>query len=173
VFDGTEEVEVGEETVLQFNFHELGEEEVLLANTPFLIKPNNPEKLSGRLHFWSAYISSAQHAAVSPSQVSFVPVLAPQMISIPKGSTMLILVADNRLAKVTSSGEMMGLRGYFLMPESMKSMPAQICIKEPTPTNTEEVEVDSGNSAYKILENQRVYIIRCEGVYTIMGDRVR
>lgn len=173
VYDGTEEVEVREETVLQFNFHELGEEEVLLANTPFLIKPNNPEKLSGRLHFWSAHISSAQHAAVSPSQVSFVPVLGPGNITIPNGSTMLILVADNRLAKVTSSGEMLGLRGYFLMPESMKSMPAQICIKENASTDTEEVEVDSGNSAYKILENQRVYIIRGEEVYTIMGDRVR
>ena len=173
VYDGTEEVEVGEEEVLQFNFHELGEDEVLLANTPFLIKPNNPEKLSGRLHFWSAYISSAQHAAVSPSQVSFVPVLAPQMISIPNGSTMLILVADNRLAKVTSSGEMLGLRGYFLMPESIKSMPTQICIKENASTDTEEVEADSVDGVYKILDNQRVYIIRGKEVYTIMGDRVR
>jgi hypothetical protein len=173
VYDGTEEVEVGEETVLQFNFHELGEEEVLLANTPFLIKTNNPEKLSGRLHFWSAYISSAQHAAVSASQVSFVPVLGPQMMTIPNGAIALILVSDNRLAKVTSSGEMMGLRGYFLMPESMKSMPAQICIKENASTDTEEVEADSVDGAYKILDNQRVYIIRGKEVYTIMGDRVR
>jgi hypothetical protein len=173
VYDGTEEVEVGEETVLQFNFHELGEEEALLANTPFLIKTNNPEKLSGRLHFWSAYISSAQHAAVSASQVSFVPVLGPQMMTIPNGAIALILVSDNRLAKVTSSGEMMGLRGYFLMPESMKSMPAQICIKENASTDTEEVEADSVDGAYKILDNQRVYIIRGKEVYTIMGDRVR
>ena len=173
VYDGTEEVEVGKETVLQFNFHELGEEEVLLANTPFLIKTNNPEKLSGRLHFWSAYISSAQHAAVSPSQVSFVPVLAPQMVTIPDGSIMLILVADNRLAKVTSSGEMLGLRGYFLMPESMKSMPAQICIKENAPTDTEEVEVSEHDSVYKILENQRVYIIRGNEKYDILGTSVQ
>lgn len=173
VYDGTEEVEVGEETVLQFNFHELGEKEVLSANTPFLIKTNNPEKLSGRLHFWSAYISSAQHAEVSPSQVSFVPVLAPQMMTIPNGATALILVSDNRLAKVTAPGEMLGLRGYFLMPESMKSMPAQICIKENAPTDTEEVEADSVDGVYKILDNQRVYIIRGEEVYTIMGDRLK
>lgn len=173
VYEGTEEVEVGEETVLQFNFHELGEEEVLFANTPFLIKTNNPEKLSARLHFWSAHISSAQHAAVSPSQVSFVPVLGPQMMTIPNGAIALILVSDNRLAKVTSSGEMMGLRGYFLMPESMKSMPAQICIKENASTDTEEVEADSVDGVYKILDNQRVYIIRDKEVYTIMGDHVR
>jgi hypothetical protein len=97
----------------------------------------------------------------------------PGTVTIPNGSTMVILVADNRLAKVTSSGEMMGLRGYFLMPESMKSMPAQICIKENASTDTEEVEADSVDGAYKILDNQRVYIIRGKEVYTIMGDRVR
>lgn len=173
VYEGTEEVEVGEETVLQFNFHELGEEEVLFPNTPFLIKTNNPEKLSARLHFWSAHISSAQHAAVSPSQVSFVPVLGPQTMTIPNGAIVLILVSDNRLAKVTAPGEILGLRGYFSMPESMKSMPAQICIKENASTDTEEVEANSVDGVYKILDNQRVYIIRGEEVYTIMGDRVR
>jgi hypothetical protein len=173
VFDGVQEVEENGETVVEFRFHELQDNEEILANTPFLFKTNNPEKLSARLHFWEAYFSSAQTAAVQPGQVSFVPVLGPQMMTIPNGATALILVADNRLAKVTSSGEMMGLRGYFLMPESMKSMPAQICIKENASTDTEEVEADSVDGAYKILDNQRVYIIRGKEVYTIMGDRVR
>ena len=52
-------------------------------------------------------------------------------------------------------------------------MPAQICIKENTTTNTEEVEADSVDGVYKILDNQRVYIIRGKEVYTIMGDRVQ
>ena len=173
VFDGVAEVEQDGETILQFQFHELQDNEAILANTPFLINTNHQESLSTRLHFWSAYFSSAQPAAVDPGAVSFLPVLGPQNITIPNGLTMVILVTDNRLAKVTSSGEMMGLRGYFLMPESMKSMPAQICIKENASTDTEEVETDSVDGAYKILDNQRVYIIRNDEVYSIMGDRVR
>ena len=173
VFEGVKEVEENGETVVQFLFHELQDNEVILANTPFLFKTNNPEKLSARLHFWEAYFSSAQTAAVQDGQVSFVPVLEPQMMTIPNGTIALILVSDNRLAKVTSSGEMLGLRGYFSMPESMKSMPAQICIKENASTDTEEVEADSVDGVYKILDNQRVYIIRGKEVYTIMGDHVR
>ena len=173
VFEGVEEVEENGETVVQFQFHELQDNEVILANTPFLFKTNNPEKLSARLHFWEAYFSSAQTAAVQDGQVSFVPVLEPQMMTIPNGTIALILVSDNRLAKVTAPGEILGLRGYFSMPESMKSMPAQICIKENASTDTEEVEADSVDGVYKILDNQRVYIIRGKEVYTIMGDHVR
>lgn len=172
VYEGTEEVEVGEETVLQFNFHELGEEEPLLANTPFLIKTNNPEKLSGRLHFWSAYISSAQHAAVQPGQVSFVPVLGPQMLSIPNGATAFILVSDNRLAKVTVSGEMLGLRGYFVAPSTLSNMPARIAVKEPVASDTENVEASEHDSVYKIVENQRVYIIRDSSKFDVLGNTI-
>ena len=172
VYEGTEEVEVGEETVLQFNFHELGEEEPLLANTPFLIKTNNPEKLSGRLHFWSAYISSAQHAAVQPGQVSFVPVLGPQMLSIPNGATAFILVSDNRLAKVTASGEMLGLRGYFVAPSTLSNMPARIAVKEPVASDTENVEASEHDSVYKIVENQRVYIIRDSSKFDVLGNMI-
>ena len=113
VFEGVEEVEENGETVVQFQFHELQDNEVILANTPFLFKTNNPEKLSARLHFWEAYFSSAQTAAVQDGQVSFVPVLEPQMMTIPNGTIALILVSDNRLAKVTAPGEILGLRGYF------------------------------------------------------------
>ena len=172
VYDGTEEVEVGEETVLQFNFHELGEEEILLDNTPFLIKTNNPEKLSGRLHFWEAYISSAQHAAVQPGQVSFVPVLGPQMMTIPNGATAFILVSDNRLAKVTASGEMLGLRGYFVAPSTLSNMPVRIAVKEPVASDTENVEASEHDSVYKIVENQRVYIIRDSSKFDVLGNMI-
>jgi hypothetical protein len=56
------------------------------------------------------------------------------------------------------------------MPESMKSMPAQICIKENASTDTEEVKNDTlKNGAYKILDNQRIYIIKDSNVYDILG----
>jgi hypothetical protein len=173
VFDGVQEVEENGETVVEFRFHELQNDEKILANTPFLFKTNNPEKLSARLHFWSAYFSSAQPAAVPPGQVSFVPVLGPQTMTIPNGATALILVSDNRLAKVTTSGEMLGLRGYFLAPSTLSNMPARIAVKEPVASDTENVEASEHDSVYKILENQRVYIIRDSSKFDILGNLVK
>jgi hypothetical protein len=173
VFDGVQEVEENGETVVEFRFHELQDNEEILANTPFLFKTNNPEKLSARLHFWSAYFSSAQTAEVQPGQVSFVPVLGPQTMTIPNGATALILVSDNRLAKVTASGEMLGLRGYFVAPSTLSNMPARIAVKEPVASDTENVEVSEHDSVYKILENQRVYIIRGNEKYDILGTSVQ
>lgn len=172
VFDGIQEVEENGETVVEFRFHELQDNEEILANTPFLIKTNNPEKLSARLHFWSAYISSAQPAAAQTGQVSFVPVLGPQMLSIPNGATAFILVSDNRLAKVTASGEMLGLRGYFVAPSTLSNMPARIAVKEPVVSDTENVEASEHDSVYKIVENQRVYIIRDSSKFDVLGNTI-
>ena len=172
VYEGVEEVEENGETVVQFLFHELQDNEEILANTPFLFKTNNPEKLSARLHFWSAYFSSAQTAAVQPGQVSFVPVLGPQTMSIPNGATAFILVSDNRLAKVTASGEMLGLRGYFLAPSTLSNMPARIAVKEPVASDTENVEASEHDSVYKIVENQRVYIIRDSSKFDVLGNMI-
>lgn len=172
VFDGIQEVEENGETVVEFRFHELQDNEEILANTPFLIKTNNPEKLSARLHFWSAYFSSAQTIDVTPGEVSFVPVLGPQTMTIPNGTTAFILVSDNRLAKVTASGEMLGLRGYFVAPSTLSNMPARIAVKEPVASDTENVEASEHDSVYKIVENQRVYIIRDSSKFDVLGNTI-
>ena len=173
VFDGVQEVDQNGENVIEFRFHELQDDEQILANTPFLFKPAQEEQLSHRLHFWNAYFSSAQPAAVSPEQVPFLPVLGPQVISIPDGTIMLILVANNRLARVTSSTTMQGLRGYFLMPESMSSLPAQICVKESEETAVENVDTEADEQVYKVVDNQRVYIIRNQKKFDILGNFVQ
>lgn len=172
VFDGVQEVDQNGEKVIEFRFHELQDDEQILANTPFLFKPAQEEQLSHRLHFWEAHFSSAQPAAVSPEQVPFLPVLGPQTITIPDGTIMLILVANNRLAKVTSSSTMQGLRGYFLMPESMSSLPARICVKESEETAVENVETEDGKQVYKVVDNLRVYIIRNDKKYDVLGNGV-
>ena len=172
VFEGVEEVEEGGETIIDFRFHELQDDEAILANTPFLIKTAQSEKLTTRLHFWSAYFSSAQTAAATPGQVSFLPVLAPSQITIPSGANALILVADNRLAKVTAAGEMLGLRGYFVAPSTLSNMPARIAVKEPVASDTENVEASEHDSVYKIVENQRVYIIRDSSKFDVLGNTI-
>jgi hypothetical protein len=173
VYEGVEEVEEGGETIIEFQFHELQDDEVILANTPFLIKVEQQEKLTSRLHFWSAYFSSAQTIDVTPGEVSFVPVLAPTQVTIPSGSMVLVLVDQNRLAKVTSTGEMLGLRGYFVAPSSMANMPARIAVKESSSTDTEELKDECVDVAYKVLDDQRVYIIRNKKKYDMLGNIVR
>ena len=170
VFDGIEEVDEHGEKVIEFRFHELQDDEQILANTPFLFKPAQEEQLTSRLHFWQAYFSSAQPSAVQEGSVTFVPVLKPTKITIPDGAMGLILVADNRLAKLTpSENEMMGLRGYFITPEQLAQQPARIAIKEPAPTGSENTITSPENHTYKVLENQRIYIITEQQKYDILG----
>lgn len=173
VFDGTEEVVVNEERMVQFNFHELQDDEQILAHRPFLFKPAQEEALSTRLHFWSAYLGNVAPAAVDPETVSFLPTPAPMQITIPEGNMALILVDQNRLAWVSAAGEMLGLRGYFLAPKSLSQSPARIAIRENVPADTEDTSVEGDSGVYKILENQRVYIIRGNEKYDILGTSVQ
>ena len=170
VFDGIEEVDEHGEKVIEFRFHELQDDEQILANTPFLFKPAQEEQLTSRLHFWQAYFSSAQPSAVQVGSVTFVPVLKPTKITIPDGAMGLILVADNRLAELTASEtEMLGLRGYFITPEQLAQQPARIAIKEPAPTGSENTTTSPENHTYKVLEDQRIYIITEQQKYNILG----
>ena len=173
MYDGTEEVVVNEERMVQFNFHELQDDEQISAHRPFLFKPAQEEALSTRLHFWSAYLGNGAPAAVDPEKVSFVPTPAPMQITIPEGDMALILVDQNRLAWVSAAGEMLGLRGYFLAPKSLSQLPAQIAIRENVPADTEDTSVEGDSGVYKILENQRVYIIRGNEKYDILGTSVQ
>lgn len=173
VYDGTEEVVVNEERMVQFNFHELQDDEQILAHRPFLFKPAQEEALSTRLHFWPAYLGNVAPAAVDPETVSFLPTPAPMQITIPEGNMALILVDQNRLAWVSAAGEMLGLRGYFLAPKSLSQSPARIAIRENVPADTEDTSVEGDSGVYKILENQRVYIIRGNEKYDILGTSVQ
>ena len=172
VYDGTEEVVVNEEKMVQFNFHELRDDEQILAHRPFLFKPAQEEALSARLHFWSAYLGNVAPAAVDPETVSFLPTPAPMRITIPEGNMALILVDQNRLAGVSAAGEMLGLRGYFLAPKTMSNLPARICIKENAPTEEENVATTPEKGVHKVLENQRIYIITEQQKYDILGNFV-
>lgn len=172
VYDGTEEVFVNEEKMVQFNFHELRDDEQIWAHRPFLFKPAQEEALSARLHFWSAYLGNVAPAAVDPEAVSFLPTPAPMRITIPEGNMALILVDQNRLAGVSAAGEMLGLRGYFLAPKTMSNMPARICIKENAPTEEENVATTPEKGVHKVLENQRIYIITEQQKYDLLGNFV-
>jgi hypothetical protein len=88
-------------------------------------------------------------------------------------------VADNRLAKLTSSGTILGLRAYFNGSEipddlSPKQMIIKLTEKDGVVTYLDNIETpQQGASAIKILQNGQIYILRGDEVYTITGHRVK
>jgi hypothetical protein len=169
----------GGEHVLQLNFEEWednGNNDYIAASSPFLIKPENDITQRMRTK-WNPYISVAFND-VHDAYVEFVPVLAPTEVQGGAGTNNLILVGDNRLARLTSTGTMLGLRGYFNGSEipsdlSPKQVVIKITEKNGVVTYLDNIETpQQGASAIKILQNNNIYILRDGKMYDIMGREI-
>ncbi len=167
------------EYVLQLNFAEWednGEYDYIAASSPFLIKPENDIKQRMRTK-WNPFISVAFNN-VQDAYVEFLPVLAPTEVQGGAGTNNLILVGDNRLARLTSTGTMLGLRGYFNGSEipsdlSPKQVVIKITEKNGVVTYLDNIETpQQGASAIKIMQNGMIYILRDGKMYNIMGQEV-
>ena len=150
-----------------------GTEAAVPAYVPFLIKPAKP--LTPRLHFWSASVYHRENpyspAVLNGMQLQ--PVLSPTVITATSDCP-LILVDNNRLAQVYSSGEMLGLRGYFILQPELRNLPVKITMRDNTPSNTENISTDAMIvEIKKILRNGQVYIIRNGQMYDMMGNLVK
>lgn len=177
VYEGAKIENIGGEEVIAFNFHEYAEEnssETLSAYKPFLIKPEND--ITVRMHFWSALMQAPANAGArtSTAQAFVEGVLAPTVIPVnPEGDNTLILVADNRLAKVTTQGEMLGLRLYFTVPKDVSPSARSIIRVNNAPAGIDDIETpQQGASAIKILQNNEIYILRDGKMYDIMGREI-
>jgi uncharacterized repeat protein (TIGR02543 family) len=180
VCQGAQKKTVNGEDMVELVFKELdvtsktasGTEAAVGPYVPFLIKPAEP--LTARLHFWSAHVSHRVNpyspAVLSGMQLQ--PVLSPTVITATSDCP-LILVNNNRLAQVYSSGEMLGLRGYFILQPELRNLPVKITMRDNTPSNTENISTDAMIvEIKKILRNGQVYIIRNGQMYDLMGSRV-
>ena len=109
------------------------------------------------------------HGSINPTEVS-------------EGS--LIVVANNRLALTTETGQMAGMRGYFSIDPVYASEIAEqaaagrvyLNFQKPTTTSipvAPEAEQQSSPEVYKLLHDGQIYIIRDNQTYTITGVRVK
>lgn len=178
VYDNAVVENIGGEEVIAYNFHEYAQEdqfESLAPYTPFLIKPEND--ITVRMHFWAALMRkpATPKARTDANQVFVEGVLAPTMLPVnPEHDNTLILVADNRLAKVTTQGEMLGLRLYFTVPKDVSPSARSIIRVNNAPAGIDDIETpQQGASAIKIMQNGQIYILRGDEVYTITGARVK
>lgn len=182
-FTGIDELydESGEEVgVLQF-------ERVtqLEAGKPYLIKVKGQDNITKEMSFEDVayddltYVGGTQSAELSGGGglITFHAIISPE--DIPAGS--IILVSDNRLAKVTTQGQMLGLRGYFTIDDPYVQSLANegklyLSIKKPTTTSiplAPEAEQQKAPKVRKIMQDGHIYIIRGEEVYTVTGHRVK
>ena len=178
VYEDAKIENIGGEEVIAFNFHEYADnnsDETLLAYQPFLIKPAND--ITVRMHFWSALMQAPANAGArtTAAQAFVEGVLAPTVIPVnPEGDNTLILVADNRLAKVTTQGEMLGLRLYFTVPKDVSPSARSIIRVNNAPAGIDDIETpQQGAAVIKIMQNGNIYILRGNEIYTITGNRVK
>ena len=85
----------------------------------------------------------------------------------------LLLVADNRLAALTSNANILGFRAYFQLAKPLPAgTSARIVGKKPVTTNTTIVVDGKKVNVDKFLREGRVYIRVGETLYNITGDKV-
>ena len=182
-FTGVNELydETGENVaVLQFE-----KVTTLQAGQPYLIQLKGKDNVTELMDFTGVtyndltYVNGTKSAELSGGGglVTFHAMISPD--DIPAGS--IILVADNRLAKVTTKGQMLGLRGYFTIDDTYVQSLADegklyLSIKKPTTTSiplAPEAEQQKAPKVRKIMQDGHIYIIRGEEIYTVTGHRVK
>ncbi len=162
------------------NFEEVN---TLEAGIPYLIKPD--ANITADLKFTAVVrenISLETGTTKVGDRITFHGVINPTHLQDPNT---LMVVANNRLALLSEAGEMAGLRGYFTidpaaidaedLQEQAKS--GKICLSFSKPTATDipfapEAEQSVQPKVRKIMRNGKIYILRGEEVYDVMGHRL-
>lgn len=164
-------------TVLQFT-----EVTRLMKGVPYLIQTQSD--VVGKTSFSGiAYNTITPNAQdVTPENCPFTFHGSVNPTEVPEGS--LIVVANNRLALTTETGQMAGMRGYFSIDPVYASEIAEqaaagrvyLNFQKPTTTSipvAPEAEQQSSPEVYTLLHDGQIYIIRDNQIYTITGVRVK
>ena len=166
-FTGVTTPTQGGEKVLCLNFTKVTQ---LQAGNPYLIYVTN--NVRGLIEFENVTRDPSKapepvSTVVEGSNVTYTGVYNPTEIGV--GNT--ILVDQNRLANVTTAGTLSGFRGYFTIPESLRSLKAMISTRHDTPTGLEDMNITE-RTYQKFLREGRVYIRVGETLYSIDGVKV-
>jgi hypothetical protein len=176
-FKGATISTINDESVLELNFE--SNNGVINHSKPYLIRPQNDIPSDVRVRFDNITLQpvsdfgAAQYIETKNS-VTYLGVMGKvELVLNDPNEIVLILVNDNRLAQLSSGGDMLGFRGLFYFDKSV--IPAgtvvRLAERKSTPTslinlNSEQVDVE------KFLREGRVYIRMGETLYTITGEIV-
>ena len=191
-YDGAQILQINtattEDEVLKINFTPLTVSDAtpMKAGVPYLIQ--KPTDITGPQAFdvakfpaieaYETNYALNEHGGVSVDvgAITFHGVINP--MDIPQGS--IILVANNRLAEVTETGQMAGFRGYFTWNDPVRKAPSrmEITVGKQVTTDVEEIVDDqiiqpAAPKVRKVMYDGQIYILRGDEVYTITGHRVK
>ena len=173
---------VGGEKMLELVFTDVNDN-IIRANTPYIIRPENDEGISHIIRFDGPLVLTSitgnavqQTEAGGTYSITYQGIIPYQYVEPKKlngESLTLMLVADNRLALMTSAGDMYGFRGYFQLNKPLpRGMQTRITSSKNAPTNTTIVVDGKKVNVEKFLREGRVYIRVGETLYTINGEKV-
>ena len=176
-FAGVQLSTIGEEKVLVLQFGD--PVKVIEANVPYIIQPEN--NITGIVQIKQLVTLTNTNGGNTPinfndgekeNSITFNGVIPMTEIPGGEGTNNLILVADNRLAKLSASGPMYGFRAYFELANALpKGMKTKIGNKDNTVTGLIEVDGKKVN-VEKFLREGRVYIRVGETLYNVNGQKV-
>jgi len=177
-FVGTEIQTVGGEDMLKLNFQELTfqDGDIMVAGEPYLIKPLQDIKVPVRVSNVSTCVNAEDIAgkSIKPdnSAATFRGITSPTTVE--KNPDILFLVANNRLATASSTGEMLANRAYFELDDA-QNLPklSMISIVKSTSAGLEEIYNTYQTEAYKMLYNGMIVIVRDGVMYDLMGTRIK
>ena len=184
-FIGVTVQNISGENILVLEFSEVN---VLEANKPYIIQPKDDNGYNSIIRFQGPIRLTKTSGTAIPKDytidnikytITYKGIVPYQEVAaLPDPETgeylRLILVADNRLAAITSTGNMYGFRGYFELSQPLpKGMKARISTDKKTPTNTTIVVDGKKVNIEKYLREGRVYIRVGDSLYTVDGQLVK
>lgn len=171
--------DINKEKMLELRFTEITDG-ILEAGIPYLIQPQEPitqiVHLAQLVSFKSITPEDQKLNFTDGDQnnsITFKGIIPYQPIEVdPNKPWPLIVVDNNRLAEVSTTGYINGFRAYFqLEKELAPGTKVGISARKPTPTNVITIDGKRVNIE-KFLREGRVYIRVGDSLYTITGEKV-
>ena len=170
--------DINKEKMLELRFTEITDGK-LEAGIPYLIQPQEPitqiVHLAQLVSFKSITPEDQKLNFTDGDQnnsITFRGIIPYQQIEVEDKPWPLIVVDNNRLAEVSTTGYINGFRAYFqLKNELAPGTKVGISARKPTPTNVITIDGKRVNIE-KFLREGRVYIRVGDSLYTITGEKV-
>ena len=175
-FTGLNVTTIGNEKVLELVFTDVADGQ-MRAGVPYLFKTE--DDIPGLVSFDNPIqFSVTEGSTVNPSEnnssesVTFQGIIASKMID--ASPNHLIVVANNRLAEVSTQSKMFGFRRYFILNNipSAQQVNTQLSFKRPVATAVGNASAE-GIDVEKFIREGRIYIRLDDQVYDLTGARVQ
>ena len=176
-FDGVTISTSNNESVLELNF--VSTNGVIEKNKPYLIKINSQDDITDEVPFDNVTLQQVgnfndEKYRDTQDAITYLGIIGKVTLKLDDpDEIVLILVNDNRLAQLSSGGDLLGFRGIFYFDKSVIPAGTVVKIAEREDTTTGLLDAQGQTvDVNKFLQEGRVYIRVGESLYTLDGQKV-